>query len=98
MGIIISTDRLIASSEARKQIGQLLDNIQKDEGNYYVILENGKVAAVLIHPNWLKEKSGEEFPSLEKIRKEWSRNTKDVTEALDALEKVEENDLPALLK
>lgn len=98
MGIIISTDRLIASSQARKQIGQLIDNIQKNEGNYYVILENGKVAAVLVHPNWLKEKSGEEFPSLEKIRKEWNRNTKDIEDALEELEKIDEEDLPTLLK
>lgn len=98
MGITISTDRLISSSEARKRIGQLIDEIQKNNGNYYVILENGKVAALLVHPNWLKEKSGEEFPSLEMIRKKWDTRAKDIAEALKKLEKIDKKDLPALLK
>ncbi len=98
MGIIISTDNLIPSSEARKKIGQLIDDIQKNNGNYYVILDNGKIAALLVHPDWLKDKMDTEFTSLEKIREEWNRYTKDISASLEKLEKMDKKDLPALLK
>lgn len=98
MGIIISTDNLIPSSEARKRIGQLIDDIQKNEGNYYVLLNNGKVAALLVHPDWLEGKMDAEFTSLEKLRTEWNRYTKDISTSLDKLEKMDKKDLPELLK
>lgn len=99
MSIIISTDKLIPTSEARKKMAQLLDDIQSDEKNYFVIMQNGKVAAVLVHPNWLKEKLGEEFPSLEKIRSaEWERYTQTIGEALKNLKKIGKKNLPTLLR
>ena len=96
--MIISTDRLISASEARKKLGQLLEEVHAHSKNYYVILENGKIAALLVHPDWLKEKSGEEFPDLEKLRKEWERYSKDISEAMENLEKIEKKDLPLLLQ
>ncbi len=42
-GLIVSTDRLIPSSEARKRFGQLLDDVNSNESAYYVILEIGLV-------------------------------------------------------
>lgn len=98
MGIIISTDRLISTSEARKQMAKLLDDIQTNEKHYYVILENGKVAALLVHPHWLSGQAGEDFPSLESVRKEWIRSTGHISEALEKLEMTERKKLPLLLR
>lgn len=96
--MIISTTRLISASEARKRFGQLLADVHENEKNYYVILENGKVAALLVHPHWLQETIGEDFPDLEKLRVEWGRYAKNISQALNALEKIDSDDLPALLK
>lgn len=96
--MIISTDRLISSSEARKKFGKLLEDIDENEKNYYVILENGKIKALLVHPHWLKEKEGEEFPDLEKLRREWGRYSKDISKALEHLDTLGKKDLPLLLR
>ncbi len=97
-GLIISTDRLISSSQARMQFGKLVDEVSKNTGNYFVILENGKVAALLVNPAWLKDGDGNEFPDLESLRKDWGRYTGDIEDAMDNLEKMGKSDLPKLLK
>jgi hypothetical protein len=97
-GIVISTDRLIGSSEARKKFGKLLKEVSAEEKNYYVIMENGKVTALLVHPHWLQEKEGHDFPNLEELRREWSRYTEDVSDAMDKIVEMDEKDLPPLLQ
>lgn len=98
MGIIISTDRLVSSSEARQKFGKLLDEIQENEKNYFVILENGKVTALLVHPHILNMGISEESFDLEKLRREWSRYTKEAASALEKLETKGEKELPLLLR
>lgn len=98
MAIIISTDRLISSSEARKKFGKLLDDIDENEKNYYVILDNGKVKALLVNPHMLIEQGEEEFPDLEKLRRSWDRYSNQVSEALSKLDKMDPKDLPPLLR
>lgn len=95
--MIISTEKLISSSEARRRFGQLVADVNDNE-NYYVILDNGKVAAVLVHPHWLQEKRGETFPDLEKLREEWERYSGDVSKALEKLDNVASSSLPKLLR
>lgn len=97
-GIIISTDRLISSSEARSQFGKLVGEVSKNEGSYFVILENGKVAALLVNPNWLKDKNEENFPDLEKLRSDWNRYTTEIEEAMKQLDDMDKTTLPKLLK
>lgn len=98
MGIIISTDRLVSASEARSKLGKLIDEINEDEGKYFVILENGKVAALLVHPHFLHAEGGESFPDLEKLRREWTRYTKEISGALERLEKMDKEKIPPLLR
>ena len=95
---MISTDRLISSSEARKKFGALLNEIDGDEKKYFVITDNGKVTALLVHPDFVAAKVGEDFPNLEKLREEWSRYTKDIGDALTKLEKIDKKDLPPLFR
>lgn len=97
-GLIVSTDRLIPSSEARKRFGQLLDDVNSNESAYYVILENGKVAGLLVHPAWLKKVEGTEDFNLEEIRKDWSRYSGDIAEALEEIDHLDPKELPKLLK
>lgn len=96
--LIISTDRLISASEARNKFGKLLDDISTNEGNYFVILDNGKVTALLVHPQWLKEKNDEKFPDLEELRSDWNRYSAKVTEAVEHIASLDQDALPALLK
>lgn len=96
-GLIISTDRLISSSEARSRFGKLLDEVSVNTGNYFVILENGKIAALLVHPDWLRDKS-EDFPDLEKLREDWGRYSGKIQDAMQNLEKLDKCNLPKLLK
>ncbi len=98
MAITVSTDRLIPSSDARKNFGKLLEEIDENEKNYFVILNNGKVAAILVHPSFLATEIGEAFPDLEKLRTEWSRYTKTIGKALQKLEETDEKDLPPLFR
>lgn len=97
-GLIISTDHLISSSEARSKFGKLLGEITENEKNYFVILENGKVTALLVHPNWLKENNDEQYPDLEKLRQDWSRYQEEISNAMENLENIEQDKLPKLLK
>ena len=96
--LIVSTDRLISSSEARKKFGQLVEDVSTHKGNYFVILDNGKVAALLVSPDWLNDKQNSDFPDMENIRKNWSHYTANVAEALDRLDDVKKEDLPSLLR
>lgn len=96
--LIISTDRLVNSSEARKKFGKLIADVSENKGNYFVILDNGKVAALLVSPDWLKDKHEDEFPDLEKLREDWSRHTKTIAQAMDNLMDLSEKELPPLLK
>lgn len=75
----------------------MIDEIKENEGNYFVILENGKVAAVLVHPNSIKT-GEEEFPNLEKLRKEWDKHSKEISNALEKIEKTSPKKLPKLLR
>ncbi len=95
--MLISTEKLISSSEARRRFGQLVSDVHDNE-NYYVILENGKVAAVLVHPLWLEKKKGENFPDLEKLREEWGRHSGEVSSSLEKLEAMDSSSIPKLLK
>ncbi len=96
--LVISTDRLISSSEARNKFGKLLKDISINEGNYFVIMDNGKVSALLVHPKWLKDENGDGFPDLEKLREEWDRYSQPVAEAMEILMTMDQEALPALLK
>lgn len=97
-GLIISTDRLISSSEARNQFGKLVGEVSENEGSYFVILENGKVAALLVNPNWLKDKDQENFPDLEKLRSDWNRYSTEIKDAMKQLGDLDKNALPKLLQ
>ena len=96
--LVISTDRLVSSSEARQKFGKLIAEVSANKGNYFVILDNGKVAALLVNPDWLKGKQDEEFPDLERLREDWSRYTENISEAMDHLMDLEEKQLPPLLR
>ena len=96
--LIISTDKLIAASEARIKFGQLLEAVSSDKKNYFVILQNGKLAALLVHPQWLKEKSGSDFPDLEKIRTDWNRHEEDLQKGLEKIHSMDKKALPPLLQ
>lgn len=97
-GIIISTDRLVPASEARNKFGKLLEEISKDEESYFVILENGKLAAVLVHPFWLKNKIDNGFPSLESLRSGWKRHSEEIGSTLKKLSGMKKKNLPPLLQ
>ena len=97
-GLIISTDRLISSSDARSQFGKLVGEVSKNEGSYFVILDNGKVAALLVNPNWLKDKNEENFLDLETLRSDWNRYTTEIEEAMKQLDSLDKTTLPKLLK
>ncbi|MBI2634058.1 hypothetical protein HYW82_00105 [Candidatus Peregrinibacteria bacterium] len=97
-GIIVSTDRLITASEARNKFGKLLDEISKNSKNYFVILDNGKVAGLLVAPDWLRDRDEVDYPDLETLRQEWDRYTQDISDAMDNIIATDSNDLPALLK
>lgn len=97
-GVIISTDRLITASEARNKFGKLLDEIAKNSKNYFVILDNGKVAGLLVAPDWLKDNDETEYPDLEKLRQEWDRYTEDISSAMDNIMTMDKSALPLLLK
>lgn len=96
--LIISTERLISSSEARNKFGKLLKDIAGNESSYYVILDNGKVSALLVHPNWLKDEEKDGFPDLEKLREDWDRHSKPVARALDTIMSMNKKQLPSLLQ
>lgn len=98
MSLTISTDRLISSSEARKVFGKLLKDVSKNAGNYFAILENGKLAAILVHPNWLKDEADDTFPNLEQLRQDWNRYSQDINEAMDHLLTLDKDKLPKLLQ
>lgn len=98
MSLTISTDRLISSSEARKVFGKLLKDIAKNAGNYFAILENGKLAAILVHPNWLKDEANDSFPNLEQLRQDWTRHAADITKAMEKIMELDQAQLPKLLK
>ncbi|OGJ43827.1 hypothetical protein A2974_00225 [Candidatus Peregrinibacteria bacterium RIFCSPLOWO2_01_FULL_48_20] len=93
MSLLISSDKLISSSDARKSFGKLLKTVAKE--GYYVILENGKIRAFLVNPELLKDENL--FPSGKELRK-WGRYTDEISEALEDIEKLDPSDLPDLLK
>lgn len=97
-GLIISTDRLINASEARQKFGHLLSVVSAETTNYYVILENGRVRALLVNPQWFQEKMGGVFPELENLRSDWGRNTALVSETLKNLRHKKKKNLPKLLQ
>jgi len=96
--LIVSTDRLIQASDARSRLGQLVKDVSANEGNYYVILDNGKVSALIVNPRWLKNGDDESFPNLEEVRENWNRYSTSVSKAMENIAEMEEKDLPALLK
>lgn len=96
--LVVSTDRLIAASEARSKFGKLVKEVSINEGSYYVILDNGKVSALIVNPKWLKNEEENSFPNLEELRENWDRYSKPVSEAMEAIMEMPEKDLPALLK
>jgi len=98
MSLLISSDKLISSSDARKSFGKLLKTVSSEEGEYFVILENGKIRALLVSPDWIEERSKETFPSLGTIRKSWDRNEEAITEALENLVTIPRNKRPPLLQ
>lgn len=97
-GLIISTDRLINASEARQKFGQLLSVVSAATTNYYVILENGKVRALLVNPKWFQEKVGGIFPELETLRSDWGRHTVLISETLQNLRQKKKKNFPKLLQ
>lgn len=96
--MMISTDRMINAAEARKSFGKMLQSVALDSTNYFVILQNGKLAALLVHPLWLKEKANGEFPNLEELRGSWRLRSADLGNALSTLSKLDKKHLPSLLK
>lgn len=93
MSLLISSDKLISSSDARKSFGKLLKKVAKE--GYYVILENGKIRAFLVNPELLKDENL--FPSGKELRK-WGRYTHEISEALEEIEKLDPSELPPLLR
>lgn len=97
-GLIVSTNQLVSASDARKKMGPMLDALSSDPGAYFVILQNGKLAGLLIHPDWLKEQGALPFPDLEKLRAHWGRYQKPIHEALDRLDTIDTKSLPEFLQ
>lgn len=97
MPIKVSIDRLISSSEARKRFGFLLKEVSSDEMKYFVILDNGKVSALLVNPEWFSDHE-DAFPDLSTLRKSWKRSQKSVESALKKLDKVKPEQLPKFLR
>lgn len=98
MSMLISTHNLINSSEARKNFAQLMQEVSADEEKYFVILENGKVKALLVNPHWIEKGLAGEFPVLKSLRVDWTRNQDLVDEALETLQKSPKDKLPKLLR
>jgi hypothetical protein len=98
MSMLISTHNLINSSEARKNFAQLMQEVSADEEKYFVILENGKVKALLVNPHWIEKGLAGEFPVLKSLRVDWTRNQDLVEEALETLQNTPKNKVPKLLR
>lgn len=97
-GLIVSTTQLVSASDTRKKLGPMLDTLSSDPGSYFVILQNGKLAGLLVHPDLLKEKGDLPSLDLEKLRAHWGRYKKPIHDALDHLDAIDSKDLPLLLQ
>jgi len=98
MSLLVSSQNLINSSEARKTFGHLLEEVSLDEEKYFVILENGRVKALLVNPHWIEKGLSGDFPALKSLRMDWSRHQEGVEAALDILASTPANKLPKLLR
>lgn len=98
MAFLVSTDRLITSSEARKCFGKLIKDVSTHKDSYFVILDNGKIAALIVSPLFLQKSTDVVLPNLENIRSLWPRYSEEVRESLANLDAVDEKKLPKLLQ
>lgn len=98
MELLISTDRLISSSEARKRFGCLLKEVASSQEHYFVILDNGKVSALLVNPEWMAIQSDKKFPNIKVLRQSWKSSKEPLQKAFKNLDKISVDQLPKLLQ
>lgn len=53
--LVINTDNLISISDLRKDLTQVVQKLESKEKEYFVLMENRKIVALIADPSYLKD-------------------------------------------